>query len=259
MGHERIGFLPHTKQWKAIIDQLALFGGGSVSIAQIANETLDAVKKTYEIMSFDESVIKALSFLATLSYSANLENQRDFLNDKGYIVDPQMSLFSLMESAQEYITTDSGSLEINKLAKDAAMQAVIDYQDRHKTEQLSLFSEQPDNVWSRAGTGAAFCELSRTFFASFTERQIKYYIDRAAASSIDNYDTLQAFNRQLSEQSKAIAEHTFEISKLVQSFSAGWFNKNAVHSLPTEQQVRGFLSMSFGKLREEFRREADGK
>lgn len=259
MGHERIGFLPQTKQWRAIIDQLALFSGGSISIAQIANETLNAVKKTYEAMPFDESVVKALFFLATLSYSANLENQIDFLNDNGYSVDTQMSLFSLMESAQDYITTEAGSLEINKLAKDSAMQAVIDYQDRHKTEQLSLFSDQPDSIWNSVGTGAAFCELSRTFFASFTERQLKYYIERAAASSIDNYDTMQAFSRQLSDQSKAIAEHTFEISKLVQSFSAGWFNKNAVHSLPTEQQVRGFLSMSFGKLREEFRREADGK
>ena len=259
MGHERIGFLPQNKKWQAIVDQLASFDGGSVSIAKIASETLDAVKKTYEAMPFDESVVKALSFLATLSYSANLENQTAFLNDNGYTVDSQMSLFSLMGSAQEYITTEVGSLEINKLAKDAAMQAVIDYQNRHKTEQLSIFSEQSDNVWGSVGTGAAFCELSRTFFASFTERQLKYYIERTAASSIDNYDTLQTFNRQLSAQSKAIAEHTFEISKLVQSFSAAWFNKNAVHSLPTEQQVRGFLSISFGKLREEFRREADGK
>lgn len=141
------------------------------------------------------------------------------------MVDSQISLFSLMASAQDYIATETGSLETNKLAKDAAMQAVIDYQERHKTKQISLFAEQSDNVWGDAGAGAAFCELSCTFFASFTERQLKYYIERAAASSIDNYDTLKAINHQLSEQSKAIAEHTFEISKLVQSFYAGWFNK----------------------------------
>ena len=258
MGHERIGFLPQTKQWKGIVNQLSSFDGGEVSIAQIANETLNAVKKTYEVMSFDESVIKALSFLATLSYSANLNNQADFLNENGYTVDSQISLFSLLVSAQDYITTETGSLETNKLAKDAAMQAIIEYQEHHKTKQISLFAEQTGNVWSDAGTGAAFCELSRTFFASFTERKLKYYIERTAASSIDNYDALKKFNHQLSEQSKAIAEHTFEISKLVQSFSAGWFNKNVVHSLPTQKQVEGFLRMSFSKLREEFRREADG-
>ncbi|MFZ3132304.1 MAG: hypothetical protein WA125_14715, partial [Desulfosporosinus sp.] len=62
-------------------------------------------------------------------------DQADFLNENGYTVDSQISLFSLMASAQDYITTETGSLETNKLAKDAAMQAVIDYQERHKTKQ----------------------------------------------------------------------------------------------------------------------------
>jgi hypothetical protein len=259
MGHERIGFLPHTKQWKEIIEKLCLFGDSKTSISQIANETLHAVKKTYESMPFDDSVIKALYFLATLAYSAKQENQIGFLLENGYDVDDQMSLFSLMSSAQTYITTDVGSLEINKIAKDAVMQAIIDYQQNHETGQLSLLSEHSENVWSNVGTGAAFCEMARTFFASFTERQLKYYIERAAASCIDNYETLRAFNQQLSAQSKSIADHTFEISKLTQSFAAGWYNNNVVNSLPNQNQVEGFLRISFGKLREEFRREAEGK
>ena len=210
-------------------------------------------------MPYDESIIKALSFITTLSFSAKLENQVDFLNEHGYSVDSQLSLISLMVSAQNYITTDYGSLEVNKLAKDAAMQAVIDYQQQHESNQLSMFSEQSQNVWESVGTGAAFCEMARTFFASFTERQLKYYIERAAASNIDNYETLKTFNQELSLQSKAIADHTFEISKLTQSFAAAWFNKNAIDSIPNEKQVENFLRMSFGKLREEFRREADGQ
>ena len=259
MGHERIGFLPHTQQWKNIVDRLSQFGNGGVSVAQIANDTLDAIKKTYERMPYDESVIKALSFLATLSFSAKLDNQVKFLNENGYTVDSQISLFSLMSSAQDYITTEYGSLEINKLAKDAAMQAIIDYQQKHESNQLSLFSEQSQNIWRNVGTGSAFCELARSFFSSFTERQLKYYIERAAASSINDYSTLQAFNQQLTEQSQAVADHTFEIAKLTQSFAAGWFNKNVKDSLPNEKQIEGFLNHSFGKLREEFRREADNQ
>lgn len=257
IGHERIGFLPHTKQWKTIVDELSQFGDGETSVAQITNSTLKAVKKTYEKMPYDESVIKALSFIATLSFSAKLDNQVDFLNENGYAVDSRLSLFSLMASAKNFISTEYGSLEINKLAKDAAMQAIIDYQQQHESNQLSMFSEQSQGVWENVGTGAAFCEMARTFFASFTERQLKYYIERAAASSINNYETLQDFNQQLSEQSKAIANHAFEISKLTQSFAAAWFNKNAADSLPSDKQIEGFLSHSFGKLREEFRREAE--
>jgi hypothetical protein len=259
MGHERIGFLPHNKQWKAIADKLSSYGDGKLSVAQIADETLNAVKKTYESMPFDDSVVKAIYFLTTLSYSARQENQINFLNENGYDVDNQMTLFSLMSSAQTYITTDIGSLEVNKIAKDAVMQAVIDYKKNHETSQISFLSEDSGNVWSNAGTGAAFCEMARTFFAAFTERQLKYYIERAAASNIDNYESLQVFSNQLSAQSKSLADHSFEISKLTQSFAAGWYNKNVVNALPSENQVVGFLRMSFGKLREELRREADAK
>jgi hypothetical protein len=259
MGHERIGFLPRTHQWQAIVSQLSQFSDGSVSAVQIANGTLDAIKKTYETMSFDDSVIKALLFLSTLSYSAKNEDQVAFLNDNGCAVDSQMSLFSLMSSAQAYIATETGSLEINKLAKDAAMQAIIEYQQKHKTGQLTMFSEESESVWSGVGTGAAFSEMARSFFSSFTERQLRYYIERAAASSIDNYETLQTFNHHLSAQTKTITDHTFEVAKLTQSFAAGWYNKNVTHSLPDKKQVEAFLRMSFSKLREEFRREADGK
>ena len=257
MGHERIGFLPKSKQWKAIINQLALFDGDDVIVAQIADNTLNAIKRNYELMPYDDSVVKAISFLATLSYSANLDDQVNFLNKNGYMVDSSISLFSLMTSAQNYIKTENGSLEINKLVKDSTMQAIIEYEQRHKEKQLSIFSESSENIWSGAGTGAAFCEMIRTFFAAFTDRQLKYFIERTAASSINNYETLQDFSRKLTAQSRTIADHSFDISKLTQSFSAGWFNKNAVHSLPDKKQIEGFLRMSFGKLREEFRREAD--
>lgn len=259
MGHERIGFLPHTRQWNHIVEGLSQFGIGEISAAAIANSTLDAVGKTYAQMPYDDSVIKALTFLATLSYSARQENQVLFLNNNGYSVDDEMSLVSLLTSVQQYVVTDTASLEINKIARDATMQAVIGFRSAHSSNQLSLFSEQNESVWKNAGTGAAFCEMARSFFASFTERQLKYYIERAAASTIDDYDTLQRFNSQLNEQMQAIADHTFEISKLTESFAAGWYNKNVVDSLPSTQQVERFLGHAFGKLREEFRREASGQ
>ncbi len=259
MGHERIGFLPHTRQWNYIVDSLALYGTGKTSAASIAEYTLEAVTKTYAKMPYDDSVVKALSFLATLSYSANQENQVLFLNNNGYSVDSNMSLVSILASVQRYVVTDRDSLEINKIARDATMQAIIRYQKAHETNQLTLFSDQGESIWKGVGSGAAFCEMARSFFASFTERQIKYYIERAAASSIDDYDSLQLFTYQLNEHTKAIADHAFEVSKLTESFAAGWFNKNVKDSLPTTQQVEGFLGHAFGKLREEFRREASGQ
>jgi len=130
MGHVRMGFLPRTGQWNAIVEQLSSFGDNVDVVSHIANDTLNAIKTTYAKMPFDESVHKAVAFLAILAFSA---------------------------------------------------------------------------------------------------------------------------------QSNAIADHAFETSKIMQSFAAGWFNKHAVSSPPSETEVTNFLRISFDKMREEFRREADGK
>lgn len=57
-------------------------------------------------MPYDDSVIKAISYLTTLVFSANQENQVDYLNKNGFTVDSNILLFSLIASTQKYITTD---------------------------------------------------------------------------------------------------------------------------------------------------------
>ena len=258
MGHIRTGFLPRTKQWNAIVEQLSLFGGDTAVVPHIANDTLDAIKRVYMAMPYDESVHKAVSFLAMLAFSAKQTNQKAYLESKGYAVDEKLSLFSLITSAQRIIKTETGSLEINKIAKDAAMQALITYHESHQDTQMTLWGGELNSPIQSAGSGAAFCEMARSFFAEFTDKQIKYYIERAAASSINNYGELEKFTKALSVQAKAIADHAFETSKIMQSFAAGWFNTHAASSPPSETEVTNFLRKSFDKMREEFRREADG-
>ncbi len=256
MGHERLGFLPKRRRWNAIVQQISEYEAGSVATAKIANDTLMCIRKTYEQMPYDESVSKAVKFLALLSVSARQDDQLSFLRVNGCAVDNRLSLFSLVNSAKNYITTEKGSLETNKIARDAVLQAITTYQADHTSDQLTLFGDQTESVWKQAGSGGAFCELARSFFAGFTDRQIKYYLERSAASEINDYATLQTFSDGISQLADAISHHAFETSKIMQSFAAGWFNKHALSGIPTEHQITDFLRICFGKMREELRREA---
>lgn len=259
MGHIRTGFLPRTRQWNAIVEQLSQFDDDSSDVQRISNDTLSAIKSAYAKMPLDESIQSAIKFLATLVFSAKQEDQITYLKNNGYFVDDKLSLFSIVLSAKNIIKTETGSLEINKIAKDAAMQSVIAYYNAHQSNQLTLFGETPQNPIQSANSGAAFCEMARSFFAEFTDRQIKYYLERAAASTINDYRTLDNFTIALSSHSNTIADHAFEISKIMQSFAAGWFNKHAISSPPSQVEITNFLRTSFDKMREEFRREAEGK
>jgi hypothetical protein len=257
MGHERIGFLPKTQSWNHIVDQLGQFDSSDAMIKQIANQTLANIRKTYSAMPNDESVIKAIQYLALLTFSAKKSEQIKFLNDAGISIDGDISLFALVRNAKRFITTENGSLESNKIACDAILETITTFERNNKDGQLSLFSDQSPNIWASVGSGAAFCELTRGFFASFTDRYLRYYLERAAAHSINDFQKLEVFSNKLSEQTQKVSHHAFETAKIMQSFAAGWFNNHAINDIPTKDEVTGFLKISFEKMREEFRREAE--
>ena len=67
MGHERIGFLPRTKQWNAIVGQLSLLDGSASgeAVSRIADDTLSAIQNRYGLLHYDESVVKAEGLMTT--------------------------------------------------------------------------------------------------------------------------------------------------------------------------------------------------
>lgn len=255
MGHERIGFLPKTQSWKSIVDQLAQFDNDPNSVSYIANQTLENIRALYKKMPYDESVVKAIQFLAILSTSAKKENQQVFLNENGLnLLD--ISLFTLARSAKEFIKTENGSLEINKIACDSVLEAMAKFEHKNKNLQNDLFNETKESIWNKIGSGSDFCELAREFFASFTDRHLQYYIDRETAHSINDFQKIENFREILNNQ---ITQHSFETSKIMQSFAAGWFNKYGVENIPSKGEISNFLKLAFEKMREEFRREVAKK
>ena len=258
MGHERIGFLPKTKQWQRIMEQLTLFDGDYDLIKSISNDTLKAVQSSYSRLQYDESLIRSIQFLAALSVSAKKDDQEEYLRSLGFDIPQDLSTFIILSNANRLLSTDKGSLETNKIAKDALIQAIVEYgKKKTASDQMSLFGSLESNVWSEVGDGAAFCEIARRFVAAFTERQLKYYLERTAADSINDYSRLKSFLDGLETHTNEISDHAFETSKLVQSFSAGWFNAHAKDDLPSETAVQEYLRISLNKMREEFRREAE--
>ena len=252
MGHERIGFIPKRKQWQSIVTQLQNYYGDEKTVAKIASDTLDALKGAYNSLPKNPSIIASIRFLATLCHFAN---SVDELRGAGINVGSKVTMYSLLRGVDQYISGYSDSMETNKLAKDSLMNAIITYQQIHETNQLSFDGFEESSVWSNIDSGSAFCEMARSFVAEYTERNLNYYLERVAASEINDYSNLILFSKSLKNQSEAIMTHSKEISKLMQSFAAGWYNKNAGHKVPDDEKIIGFLSITFKKIKEEFRRE----
>jgi len=259
VGHERIGFLPKRKKWQHIINQMFQYDSSDEEIIKkIAHQTLSNIRNTYKLLANDESVIKAIKYLAILLASTKNENQTDFLNKNGIEVH-EISLFNLIRSAKSFLNIENVSLESNKITIDALLNTLVSYESSKKDGQVLLFNDQSINIWSNINSGATFCELARGFFATFTDRYLRYYLEREAANSINNYQQINSFSNNLLELVNDISRHAFDTSKIMQSFAAGWFNNHAIDKIPSENEIKSFLDLSFSKMREEFRREAEGK
>ena len=70
MGHLRVGVLPKTKKWSAVVSSIGSFTGAEESIIiDIAEKTLDASKKALRELPHDQVVKYCFQFLVALSVS----------------------------------------------------------------------------------------------------------------------------------------------------------------------------------------------
>lgn len=248
MGHERIGVLPKTKRWRAIVAEIAAVEALPSDVPEIARHTLNALGSRYVDLASDAAVEVAFGFLVEMARTAARNQAAADIATK--------SPLSLVADLGHLLGATEGSLETAEIVRRAAADAIATWARENAVTQSELFADSaPGNAWTGLGTGAGFCELSRLFFSRLTERYLSYFLDREASAALPNLQAREQFRRQLQSHLGDVSKHSFETAKITQSFAAGWFNKNAATKQPTPAEIRRFLSYAFSKLREDLRRE----
>jgi len=256
MGHERVGILPRSQQWRALVAQIGPAATSDEDLVRIAAGTLKNVRSRFDRIHKDLGVQAAFGFLIGLSTSHIAAHTPGRANPPIQL-DEDPSPLKLTAALSDWIGKHAQSLEYAELAKRAAADAMA-FWTRSRSRQRDLFSTElkASQVWRYASTGAGFSEVSRAFFAKFVERYLKYFLEREASAQLGSLQDREEFSQRLEEQIDALSHHAFETSKIAQSFAAGWFNKYARDRRPTDQEIEDFLAFAFGKLRQELQREA---
>ena len=158
----------------------------------------------------------------------------------------------IAQTLRHWVNDHQDSLEYRGIAERAATDAITTWHSRQR-EQGYLFgpSEDAAIVWGKASNGAGFCELSRLFFAKFTERYLNYFLEREASAALPTIEARERFREQLHQHVDQVSQHAFETAKITQSFAAGWYNRHVRRGSPSRREVERFLSIAFGKIREE--------
>ena len=258
MGHERVGALPHTKRWRDVVAQLAESSGTPEDVAAIANGILQNVRAQLRKIHSDDGVVAAFQFLVALTKSASLRDPGEASFSPRIDLQGNPSTLRLIGQLRAWVEAQGGSREYADIAAKASADA-ISLWSAQQSMQTSLFTGPGDSreIWHRADNGAGFCEVSRLFFSKFTERYLNYFLEREASASMASIPERDRLASQLRNHIDGVSRFAFETARITQSFAAGWFNNHARDRYPSKDESRGFLSVAFGKMREELMRETD--
>lgn len=259
MGHERIGYLPKSKKWRKIVEEIAKYSTEDDSISKIAHQTTKNIILLYNSIATDHGVLAAFKFLILLSQSGGRNESSQFLANQGISLPTNFNLLELSRAISKFIYTDADSNEYSTFASHALIATVSQWIRKNQVQQKIIFGGNQNSFedWSSASNGSGFCELSRMFFSNFTDNFLRYFLEREASANINNLFDRDSFNKKLYEHVDEVSKYAFETSKITQSFAAGWFNKNAINEIPSDEIIQKFVSFCFQKLNSEILREIE--
>lgn len=172
MGHQRIGTLPRSAHWRSIVRELSAPALSDDAVTELAQQTLTLVRSRFRHIEADSGVRAAFEFLVALSLSGRGGDVAEAnTRSLGVTLPQQRSALAIVRAARDLVSARADSLEYGEIAKAAAGDAIAAWHTKERT-QSDLFVSSPDSatLWSRASTGAGFCELSRLFFARYCRR-----------------------------------------------------------------------------------------
>jgi len=228
-----------------------------VPVGTLAAQTLENVRRQYETLFQDDAVKTAFAFLVKFARACRAEDPHQALRASGIPIAERATLLSIVRSLKEQIPPHQAATEYGQITIGAAADAIGNWYKQNASQQMPLFKPSSEflDSWRPLGEGSGFCDLARLFFGKVTERYLNYFLERAASATCPTLEHRERFREGIRSHVDGVSRHAFETAKITQSFAAGWFNGHARDRVPSEREIEGFLSVAFGKMRDELRRE----
>ncbi|MEQ9692626.1 hypothetical protein WNE31_00365 [Shimia sp. SDUM112013] len=257
MGHIRLGTLPQSKKWRDVVGLI----DSDASVDVIAEAVAKASERDLSNASKDPRFQFVASLLVRLPLLARAPGFEDTLVGFGCGDNPLASVTSLLAGLDAAIDRQSFGTGHSSDAGLLAKSALLESFSLHLRDRLpTLFEPTSQEVRIALGefaSGDQFAHLARDFFARLTYRSLDYYLSRELANHIGQ-DRRFATDAQRVAFQHALAQHTFEASRIVQEFAGGWFGKTVWQRQSLDQDaINRFTDYAFKKMRSELGRRRD--
>lgn len=269
MGHQRLGDIPKTQRWNAVVATVAAGGGGggagglaglAQSVGDIADRTLEAAEAGLERAIDDAGLRYTFYLLTQIVLAARETDWRAELRQVGIDIDESASLFDFTDAVQEAIETHvrghGGSTDISEMAQQSAGQALTELAGPDAVMLFGSGSAEAQDAVRKLSTKAGFARLGQRFFGCFTARFLNFYLSRITAGevgkpSLDHTGDLSRFN-------EVLLIHCNQSARIVHDFCGEWYSKTEFQKGISLENTSGFMAVAVRKLQAELRRQEEG-
>lgn len=254
MGHIRLGTLPRSKKWRDVVGLLES-GDNVLAVAEAAARASDL---DLSRASDDPRFQFVATLLVQLPLMARAPGFTGALDELGAGPDALQSVPDFLVGLNRIIDRNTFESGHSSDAGELARLTLIETLSSHLSDRLpSLFAPEPAElrrVLASFSSGSTFAILARDFFARLTYRSLDYYLSRELANHTGGGRRF-AVDGDRTDFQHALATHTFEASRIVEAFAAGWYGKTVWKEQKLSQdEINRFTRYAFTKMRSELGR-----
>lgn len=254
MGHIRLGTLQRSKKWRDVIGLLDS-NSDIESVAESAARASETDLKRASDDPFFQFVTQLLVRLPLLARAPGFEAE---MADMGLSPEALTSVTGMLLGLNNAISQQTFEQDNSSDAGELARAAFLESLSVQLREKLpTLFEPTPQeirNALASFSTGQEFSALARDFFARLSYRSLDYYLSRELADHIGAGKRFGDDSDRVAFET-ALRQHTFEASKIVESFAGGWYGKTVWEEQTLSQdKINEFTRYAFKKMRSELGR-----
>jgi hypothetical protein len=227
VGHQRIGRLPRTKRWRAVVDLLAQ----SPDTRQFTIATLRAAQERLDRLADEDAVPYCFWILARLAIAARSSDFDEEAARVGVEIRPGESAIGFIarfsQEVADRLRSASGDGAFSELAVESLRSALLHITAADTPTLFGVMTLGIQRAFRAHSTERGFATLARHFFGDFLGRTLRYFLDKelgdhiGPAYGLATVDDAEAF-------SEALDVHAHETAVLVEQFAGEWYSKRSL-------------------------------
>lgn len=269
MGHTRLGWVPKTRKWSAVISQVASTansGGESPqaladSVAAIAQKTLVAAERGIELAIGDARLTHIFYLLTQVVLSSRHDNWEQTLAQYGISLAEDSSCFDLLTqmhaAADHHMDRQQYTSDVGEIAQKAAGEALAELIASGASTLFGAGRRELQQSVKQCSTKAGFARLGQKFFGKFLAHYLNFYLSRITADRTGSVSL--AHIGDVSQFNSVLESHCEQSAGIVRDFCGGWVSKTAFQQGITQENTSRFIAVALRKLRDELKQQEAGQ